>query len=148
MSVPIIDLTNAVVLAINAYGKAMSRRYVHFRSASDVAVGQWFAMAATEEIAKKRLVDTVKYNVDIAYQRALPSGDDPLGNTVFLDACMEEVESVKAMFREGGDMEDVEFGSNWVFLGMTNSPIYRPEMLLENQIFTSVIRLEFLAQLQ
>lgn len=148
MTAPIIDLTNAVVLAINAYGKAMTRRYVHFRSANDVALGQWFAMAATEEIVKKRLVDTVKYNVDIAYQRALPSGDDPLGNTAFLDACMEEVESVKALFREGCNIADEEFGANWVFLGMTNSPIYRPEMLLENQIFTSVIRLEFLAQLE
>lgn len=153
MTVPIVTLTTAVITAINGQGKNLVRRYVRFYVAKDLpADGQWFAIGVDEQINKKRTTDIVKPVVDVAFQRPLPAASsqypDPVNNLPFLDQCMDEVESVKALFREGGALAEFEFGNKWAFESMENSPIYRPDLLVENQIFTSVIRLTFLTELE
>ncbi len=153
MTAPIITLTQALITAINNQGKNLVRRYVRFYVAKDLpAEGQWFAIAVDEQLQKKRTTDIVKPMVDVAFQRPLPpasqANPDPTNNLTFLDACMDEVESVKALFREGGALAEAEIGGKWVLEAMDNSPIYRPDLLVENQIFTSVIRLTFLTELE
>lgn len=149
MTAPIVSLASAVITAINnAASKSLVRRYVPFYKSSDVENGVWFVMAATEDTTKKRAVDINRLSVDVAYQKALPKSqqgaENPLENNAFLDACMNEVESVKALYREGGALADSALVNRWAFQGMSNNPIYRPDLMLENQIFTSVIRLDFL----
>lgn len=154
MTAPIVALTTALITAINsAAGKTMVRRYVRFYAAKDLPdAGQWFAMGTEEDFTKKRQTDIVKLSVDVGYQRPLPeaTGPNPTphDNLEFLDACMAEVETVKALFREGGALALAEIANKWVFQSMSNSPIYRPELLVENQIFTSVTRLTFLTELE
>lgn len=147
----IVALADALITEFATAGKTFTRRYIPFFDAKSVENGKWFVVAAAEEVTKKRATDSVVHGVDIAYQKALPASqagaENPLENNTFIDACMTEVESVKALFREGGSLNDKDIGAKkWVVLRMTNNPIYRPDLLLENQIFTSVIRLEFLAQ--
>lgn len=151
MTAQVVTLATALITELATAGKTATRRYVPFFEANEVADGKWFVMAATEEVQKKRAIDLETHAVDVAYQRALPGSqagaENPLENNTFLDACMAEVETVKALFREGGSLSAKDIGSKkWVVVRMSNSPIYRPDLLLENQIFTSVIRLEFLAQ--
>lgn len=151
MTTPIVELTKALIIAINAQGKSLVRRYVRFYVAAGLpAEGQWFAIGVEEDATKKRHIDIVTHAVDVAFQRALPPASagqpDPMNNLAFLDDCMLEVESVKAMFRAGGPLADVAIDGKWVFQSMANSPIYRPDLLVENQIFTSVIRLTFLTE--
>lgn len=154
MTAPIVALTTALITAINMAGsKSVVRRYVRFYAAKDLPDnGQWFAIGIEEDFTKKRRTDIVKLSVDVGFQRGLPDASedypDPLTNLPFLDACMAEVESVKALFREGGALAEAEIGNKWVFESMSQSPIYRPELLVENQIFTSVIRLTFLTELE
>lgn len=151
MTAPIVTLTQALITAINGQGKNLVRRYVRFYVAKDLpADGQWFAVGVDEDFTKKRIVDFVKPTVDVAFQRPLPAASgqypDPTNNLPFLDECMAEVETVKVMFRAGGVLAEKEIGGKWVMESMTNSPIYLPNLLLENQIFTSVIRLTFLTE--
>lgn len=151
MTAPIVTLTQALITAINGQGKNLVRRYVRFYVASDLpAEGQWFAAGVDEDYTKKRIVDIVKPSVDVAFQRPLPAASaaypDPINNLPFLDQCMAEVETVKAMFREGGALAEKEISEKWVFESMNNSPLYFPNLLVENQIFTSVIRMTFLTE--
>jgi len=147
-------LTEALITAINTAGsKSVVRCYVRFYAAKDLPeAGQWFAIGIEEDFTKKRRTDITKLSVDVGFQKRLPDASEaypnPLDNLPFLDDCMAEVESVKAMFREGGALADAEIGNKWVFESMSQSPIYRPELLVENQIFTSVIRLTFLTELE
>lgn len=150
MTTPIISLSNAVRDAVsNATGKTFTRRYAPYYEAADVQSGVWYVVATTETVQKKRRVDIAHAEISLAYQIALPDSTSenpkPLENNTFLDSCMAEVESVKSLFRENGDLADASIG-NWAFLKMTNDPIYVPNMLEDHLIFTSVIRLEFLAE--
>lgn len=154
MTAPVVALTTALITAINSAGsKSVVRRYVRFYAAKDLPeAGQWFAIGSEEDFAKKRRTDITKLSVDVGFQRPLPAASagqpEPVNNLPFLDACMAEVESVKALFREGGALADAEIGNKWVFESMSHSPIYRSELLVENQIFTSVVRLTFLTELE
>ena len=74
-------------------------------SAEDCATDTYLIMANTEEISTKRRIDILKLSIVLAYQLKLPDASpdyrDPLKNTPFFDGCMEKVEDIKALFREG-----------------------------------------------
>ncbi len=148
MSAPINNLAEALIAALATQGKTVVRSYLTLEKTRDLQNGKWLALVSTENVTKKRRVDSVKSSIAVVYQRQLPSStsliENPLENNTFLDSCMNEVESVKSMFREDGPLADVALNDTWVFESMTNSPIYVPNHLLENQVFTSPLMLEFL----
>lgn len=147
MTVPAVELSKNLLAKLNAVlpGKNFTRRYIGVYDAEKVKDGRWFVAMSAEDIKHTRHVDFPNLSIDIAYQRALPDSSEafpePENNLPFLDACMEEVESVKVLFREDGQLREMDLG-DCSFKSMTNQ-LYRPDMLYDNEIFTSVIRLEF-----
>jgi hypothetical protein len=86
----------------------------------------------------------------VAYQEPLPDKTDaqpnPLENMVWFDATMAEVEPVKNLYRGGGPLRDTVY-DGLQFARMLNTPIYRPDLHIDHQIFTSVVRLEFVGEI-
>ncbi len=146
-SVPAVELAKGVAVALhNATGKTFERSYDVNPEPGEVVSGKWFVMAATEDFTKRQRVDVSKLAVDVGYFRALPESSDeypnPEKNLPWLDSQMEEVESVKALFREDGALSELVV-ANCCFVGMINSPLYNPDALGDGQVFISVVRLEF-----
>lgn len=149
MTAPVISLVDAVIAAINgAASKSIVRRYAPFDESASLPGGKWEAFASTEDVTKKRRVDVVRSTVGLVYRRTMPAANsgapNPLENNTFLDGCMNEVESVKALFREDGALADTAIADKWVFESMRNNPVYNPEVLKNNQLFVSIVFLEFL----
>lgn len=148
MTAPVLSLATALTTKLNELtGKQFIRRYAPFYESKDIESGKWLVLAAAEEYSQvARSVGRTIVSVDVGYQVQMPPANntnpDPLANLTFLDGCLNEVESVKALFKEGGPLQSVSF-SDFVFKSMSNSPIYRTDILIEQQIFISVIRLDF-----
>lgn len=150
MTAPVLSLASALTTKLaEVTGKQFYRRYAPFSEAKELEAGKWVVLAAAEDFTKKRTTDQTVVSADVGYQRQIPPANntnpDPLANLTFLDGCLNEVESVKALFRENGTLADLAI-NDFVFLRMTNSPIYRSDLLIEQQIFISVLRLEFLVE--
>ena len=148
--VPVVELAKALKTELDsALGVDFQRVYAPFMSAEDCATDTYLIMANTEEISTKRRIDILKLSIVLAYQLKLPDASpdyrDPLKNTPFFDGCMEKVEDIKALFREGGALNEKSI-SNCVFQSISNSPIYRPDFVVDYQIFTSEIKLDFLSE--
>lgn len=155
MAAPIVELADDLVSKLaTATGYTFARRMGPYLQRDDLDDGgRWIVVAAgDEQTAKARQVDRSTLIVDVAYQEALPESTDaapnPLENLSWLDARMERVENVKNAFRGEGSLRDADWPGDLVFVRMTNSPIYRPDILTDYQIFTAVIRLEFVGELE
>jgi hypothetical protein len=147
--VPIIDLAQAVRVAVAAAtGKTVSRRYApHFdKKDPELQAGEWFVVVTAEDLRKKRHTQFPRLTVELAYQRALPDSTtefkDPLSNLPFLDGCMAEVQGVKNLFGEGGSLQR-KILAECDLADVSNNPLYRPDLLYDLSIFTSVIKLEY-----
>lgn len=154
MTVPIIVLRDDVRTQIqNDAGITIENRRAPYLSAADVASGKWILVTAGDDQAiAGRQVDRTTLTIDLAWQIKLPDKSatvsNPLEDEDFFESQMQAVETVKNLFRGGGTLRDTRFSGGFDFLRFTNSPIYRPDMLIEHQIFTSVIRLEFLGEVE
>lgn len=149
-TVPIVELAKALKTELDsALTVSFVRSYIPFTNPEDCTNGLYLIMANSEETTTKRRIDVLKPSIVLAYQRTLPESSnsypDPLKNLPFFDECMEKVEDIKALFREGGSLNEKTI-SGCVFLQMSNSPIYRPDFILDYQIFTSEIRLDFISE--
>ena len=72
---------------------------------------------------------------------------DPLENATWFDAVMAKIETVKNAFRGDGNLRQDTFAGGFQFSTMTNTPIYRPDLMMDFQIFTAVIRFEFVGEI-
>lgn len=150
MAKRIIELADAVADSIRAITtRQVRRRYVPYFDSSQVVDGKWFILVAEEDPNSKGDVDTPKLTIDLGYQKALPEPTDdvpePEDHLPTLDAMMEEVETIKNLFAEGGELRE-RVQANCVFLNYRPGPLYRQDFLYEMGIFFSVIRLEYLAE--
>ncbi len=149
---PVIALAQLLVTTLNEVtGKTFTRAYVPEFDKEKVEDGKWFVAAAGDDIqTKSRDADINEVEIDVCYERALPEATaeypDPLLNLPFIDECMEEVESVKTLFRQDGAMKNRTYP--YTFLKMKNTPLYVPEYLYAEGIFVSSIRLTFFANLE
>ena len=144
---PILVLRDAIAAKLVAIGKTTTTaRYVPYAKREQITAGKWIVAIQDETNKNDRLVDGVTFVIDIVYQRSLPeptqSMPDPLENNTFLDGCINEVGTVKSLFREGGALRGVPIGG-CVQIGLPNQPLYQPDHLLNHLIFSAVVRVEF-----
>lgn len=147
MPVPIIAIAEALRLAIEtALTISIDRRYSAYFNREDVATGKYLMVLASEETQAKRGIDLLELSIDIGYQIALPAPTptypDPANNLPWIDAQLALVDAIKQLFRPDGALRDKPFaGATWI--RQTNTPLYRPDTIRDNEIFTSVIRFDF-----
>jgi hypothetical protein len=143
-------------------GVISTRRYSGYLDKDAVRTGKYVVVPAGEEFEGKRGVDHRVISIDVAWQIALPrpteANKDPLENRVWIDEQMGRIEAIKRLFAAEaevydpittqyttvtqGPLRDYNFaGAN--FLRWSNSPLWRPDLMRDNSIFTSVVRLEF-----
>ena len=67
-------------------------------------------------------------------------------NKTWFDAVMAKLEEIKNLFRGDGDLRQATFADGFQFSTMTNTPIYRPDLIQDFQIFTAVMRFEFVGE--
>ena len=144
---PILVLRNAIAAELVARGKTTATaRYVPYVKREQIKDGKWIVAIQDENNKNDRLVDNVTFVIDLVYQRALPDATqampDPLENNTFLDGCINEVGTVKTLFREGGALRGVQLGG-CVQIGLPNQPLYQPDHLVNHLIFSAVVRVEF-----
>ena len=163
MASPIITLADNLKTKLEANTSfTFTRRNAPYFKREDVEDGKWIIVAAGDEQAiRARNVDRSTLIVDVAYQETMPdktdANPDPSENMTFFDNRMLLVEEVKNLFRGGGPLRNTTFDAGNLnalnqaipvyFQSMSNSPIYRPDMIRDYQIFTSVVRLEFAGEL-
>jgi hypothetical protein len=156
VAVPVIELADDLVTKLGTEtGETFERRVTAYFSRDDVSAGKWVVIPAGDETEiKGRMVDSSTLTVDVGYQEALPektsSERDPLNNKTWFDARMQKLEDVKDLFRGEGSLRRVAFApsSEFRFQRMSNTPIYRPDLMTDYQIFTAVVRLEFLGEIE
>lgn len=143
---PILVLRNAIVALLVAKGKDASARYVEYTKKSECVNGKYFVAIASEDDKQFNNVDRRDFLIDIVYQRGLPTATqaqpDPLENNEFLDACVTEFATVKSLFQEGGEYRGASIG-NCVMIEIFEQQMYSPTHLLEQQIFTTSVRMRF-----
>lgn len=145
--IPAIEVAKALGPAIEtALSITIERRYSPYFNREDVKNGKYLIIASGEDRAAKRGIDLLELTVDVGYQVALPAPTeaypDPANNLPWSDAELEKLQSIKELFEDGGELRDAEFAGA-TFLRMTNTPLFRPDLMRDNEIFTSVIRFEF-----
>jgi hypothetical protein len=147
MSVHWINVAEALRAALaTQLGTTVERRYTAYYDPEEVVDGKIIVIGGASDLDGKRKIDLLEIGVDVGYQRALPNGTtaypDPRNNLPFLDGCSQLVQSIKNLFSEDGPLREAEFAGA-TYLRWRNDPLYRPDMLLDHSIFTSVIRFEF-----
>lgn len=151
MPTPIIELADEVAAQLtSASGYAFERRNGPYLKRDDLKTAKWLVVAAgDEDEVKGRGVNKTTLTVDVAYQIELPESTDqypdPVENRPWFDTQMATVENIKSYFRPDGTLRDESF-LGFYFSTMRNSPIYQRELLIDYQIFTAVIRLEFVGE--
>lgn len=157
MAAPVITLADDLLAALNDDDNTpytFERRVGPYLKKEDVAGGKWIVVPAGEVGAiRAREVDRTVLTVDVGYQEALPEKTaeqpNPLENLPWFDERMSRLEVVKALFRGSGDLRNTRFdpGGEFVLQSMENTPIYRPDLMTDYQIFTAVVRLEFAGEI-
>lgn len=135
-----------------ALGVSVSRRYTAYYDKQDVVDGKYLVVGSGHELQGKRGIDLLEVSVDVGYQRALPAPtpeyEDPKNNIPWLDAESTKVQAILDLFSAGdelsepGPLRHADFAGA-TYLRWAHAPIYRPDMLRDNSIFTSVIRFDF-----
>lgn len=148
-----IEVTEALKTAIaTALAITVERRYTAYYEKKDVATGKYLIIGTGAELDGKRGIDLLNISADIGYQIALPAPTetypDPKNNIPWLDAQSNKVQALKDLFAAGDELTAEGVLRRQTFAGATylrwnNTPIYRPDFLRDNSIFTSVIRFEF-----
>lgn len=144
---PAIEIAKALQSAIeNQLDITITRRYSAYFNREDVRDGKYLIVSAGEDTDAKRSIDLLDVTVDVGYQIALPEPTedepDPANNLPWADAQLAKVQAIKQLFRDDGLLREADFAGG-TYLRMTNTPLYRPETMRDNEIFTSVIRFEF-----
>ena len=153
MPAPVLTLTDDLISKLaTATGYTFTRRISPFLKREQIIGGKWIAIAAGDEQAiEAREVDRTTLTIDIAYQEPLPDKSDlqpdPLENKTWFDAVMAKIENVKNQFRGDGDLRQTAYAGGFQFSTMTNTPIYHPDLMMDFQIFTAVIRFEFTGEI-
>ena len=146
MAEPILTLRDALAIRLTAMGKTASARYVPYSKISELANGKWLVAANDDEDNQRNLIDQRNFVIDLVYQRALPAASltypVPLENMPFLDGCVNEVGTVKALFREDGALRGVAI-ADCIQIGLAKQPLYLPDHLINHSLFSAVIRVEF-----
>ena len=146
---PIVALSIATHAAVQtALSLTIERQYSPYFDAEDVPDsegGKWIQLLASDESGfQGRGLAESELSVDFAYQRALPDkvnrGDAAIP-TSWCDARVNELGLLKDLFRPGGDLRDFAPIAGATFKRYQNNPVYVPELLIENAIFTGVVRL-------
>ena len=154
MSSPVITLADDLVSRLGtATGYSFVRRNGPYLKASDVVDQCWLVVPASQTQAiVGRQVDRCVLGCDVALQIALPEPTDlepsPMENQAWFDEQMDAIERVIRCFRQNGSLRNVEFAGGLFFQSMTNQPIYRPDLLIDQQMFISVVRLEFAGEIE
>ncbi len=86
---PIVELAKALKTRLDTeLSVTFERAYVPFLNREDVEDGKYILMGSSEDTTTRRLVDTDKASIVVAYQKALPDSTttypDPLKNNPFL----------------------------------------------------------------
>lgn len=143
---PMLTLRDAIVSKLLAMGKSAEARYVEYKSKKEVSTGKYLIALASEFDKQFTNVDQRDFSIDIVYQRGLPEPTkekpDPLENNAFLDACVIEIATVKALFQEGGELRGNAI-ANCVSVEIVDGPLYLPVHLIEHNIFTASFRVRF-----
>lgn len=143
---PILTLRDALAARLTAMGKTAEARYVPYTKVSELTAGKWLVAANDDEDNQFRNVDQRNFTIDLVYQRALPPASEaypvPLENMPFLDGCVNEVGTVKALFREDGALRGVAI-ADCIQIGLPKQPLYLPDHLTNHLLFSAVIRVEF-----
>ena len=153
MAAPVITLTDDLIAKLETEtGYTFTRRISPYLKREQITGGKWIAVATgDEQVIKAREVDRSTLTIDIAYQEPLPDKTDdepdPLENATWFDAVMAKIETVKNAFRGDGNLRQDSFAGGFQFSTMTNTPIYRPDLMMDFQIFTAVIRFEFVGEI-
>lgn len=148
MPAPITTLAIALAAQLStALGVTVERRYAPYLDAAQLVTAKWILLAAGDErVTPGRGVEVDELTVHVALQIAMPDVDDRddeyLDNLPFLDEQMNAVEQLKALYRPGGALRSVDV-AGCEFRRLRNTPIYRPELLLDDGIFTSVVELVY-----
>lgn len=142
-----VALAKAFVPAIAAASsRTITRRAVPHFERKDVETGKWFLVTTALQTTRKRLVDTNKSTLELAYQIAMPKATavepEPINNMTAIDAAMDEVGRMHAFFMEGSSFIENTW-ENHVFHSAENNPLYHQRVLVDHQIFLSILRLEF-----
>lgn len=148
-----IEIAEALRAAVaSQLGVTVERRYTAYFDKEDVKDGRYLVVGNAVELAGKRGIDHNDITIDIGYQRGLPDPTedqpDPFNNIAWLDAESEKVQALKNLFAAGdelggkGSLREMDFAGA-SFVRWTNNPLYRQDLLLNNSIYTSVLRCEF-----
>lgn len=158
MTAPIVDLTIAIQDALeDLLDKSFERAYVISNSQKDVPLGKWYIMSAGETNTKIGNADFGQLDIFLVYQKGLPASTsanpDPMRNYEFVDDCLDEVESVKRLFREPNEDDNLagaltscgDYGTlaGFSFVSFTNEPMLDPNLFRDNGVFSSIIRLTY-----
>lgn len=148
MAAPIKVLAIALLAELNsATGKTFTRRYAPYYDSEQLVEAKYFVIATRERNSvAARTVERSDLTILVGVQQALPDtadkNDEFIENTEWLDDRMDEVETIKALFRPGGALRNKSIGG-CEFKSMANDPVYMPELLLDNAIFTSMLELVY-----
>lgn len=145
MSEPVIELSKALALALTtALATPVERRYAPYMDPEQLRTPRWILAVGGDDTdnPRRHLVDG-ELTIDIALQAAHPdreTRDEANIDTDWCDARVEDLGRFKDLFRPGGSMRDQRL-ANCDFRRYENTPLYRPDLLLENLLFVGVVRL-------
>ena len=150
---PILQLRDALVGRLStelsaAIGSAVvvESRYVPYLDPKDLQTPRWIAVLNADSIeAQLRGLAPGELTIDIGLQAALPPKNERNADyfkTETLDAWVEQVGKLKALYRPGGILRGERIAGA-EFRRYTNAPLYRQESLVANGIFISVVTLVY-----
>jgi hypothetical protein len=153
---PILQLRDALVGRLNteltaAIGSSVvvEKRYAPYLDPAELQTPKWLALLKSDEITSQlRGLAQGEMEIDIGFQAALPPiavRDDDYINSDTCDAWVEMVGKLKALFRPAqpaGKLRSERIAGA-EFRRYFNNPVYRPDLLIANGIFTSVVTLVY-----
>jgi hypothetical protein len=151
MAEPITELAKALATRLSTeLGEAVERRYAPYLDPAELEDAKWLLVPAMDDVPKQmRGIADNELAVDVALQHALPEKehrDDAAIPIDWVDERIEDLGRLKALFRPGGSLRDLYLASS-EFRRYESAPLYRPDLLIEHRIFTGVVRLIYVHEL-
>lgn len=145
---PLVLLRTAVEAQIEtAAGIAIEPRYVPHFDADEIREPKWVLLLGADDLELSgRELARGELAVDIGLQAAVPkktNREDELITAAWCDARVNDLETIKALYSPGGDLYEAKPIDGATFRRWVNTPVYLPDLLFDNKIFTGVIRLVF-----
>ena len=146
MPAKVVQLRNAVASALGAaLSITIETRAVPYLDAKELESAKYIAIVGNDDLTKQTTTLAEReLAVDIALQQRHPKHTDRSGaeiDLVWVDSCIEKLDELKAEFLPGGTMVETLPISGASFRRYEHSPLFNPEMLYEQRIFTGVVRL-------